>query len=197
MRRFFPNPEPVALRIIPLSPLVVAWLSGHWLLGAAPVLGPSAPGRPATPELLAAADSRWKGLLNRRDKSAESESNNTTSVITPAPPPPRRRREKDSNASLVEQMIGQGRVAISCGRQIASTLPPDDYQACKGSCDEAMAMVPVGAVNVRARCYELLDEEAAQRAERLIHVEGLFLDRYTVTNREYQEFVDDGGYEQM
>jgi iron(II)-dependent oxidoreductase len=43
----------------------------------------------------------------------------------------------------------------------------------------------------------MLDEEKAPRAERLIQVEGFFLDRFPVTNREFYQFVSEGGYEQM
>src|SRR5436190_849528 len=94
-------------------------------------------------------------------------------------------------------MIDQGRVALLLRPQIATSLSAADLPAAQDALDDAMAMVPEGQVAVRARCYDALDEEQAQRAERLIHVEGLFLDRYTVTNREYLEFVTSGGYEQM
>ena len=33
--------------------------------------------------------------------------------------------------------------------------------------------------------------------DQLVRVEGVYLDRYPVTNHQYQKFVDDGGYEQM
>src|SRR5438067_4813140 len=197
MRRFLPRTlNQCLIAAIPLA-LLLAWLTGHWLLGAAVTLGALCVlAARATPEQLAAVNSRWSHLRHRGDRSAESEFNNSTTVVTPAPPP-RRRPEKDSTASLARQMIAQGRVALLLRPQIASTLSPDDYQAAQDALDEAMAMVPVGAVAMRARCHEGLEEEKAHHAERLIHVEGLFLDRYAVTNRDYLEFVEDGGYEQM
>lgn len=99
--------------------------------------------------------------------------------------------------SLSEQLLAQGRVALLLRPQIAESLSPAELQDAQDALDDAMAIVPHGAVCVRARCYDALDEEAAARAERLVEVEGLFLDRFTVTNREYQKFIADGGYEQM
>src|SRR5262249_29433210 len=97
----------------------------------------------------------------------------------------------------VQQMIAQGRVALLLRPQIASSLSAADLEQAQAALDEAMAIVPQGSVLVRARCYDSLEEEATSRAERLVHVEGLFLDRYAVSNHEYLEFVEDGGYEQM
>jgi iron(II)-dependent oxidoreductase len=76
-------------------------------------------------------------------------------------------------------------------------LRATDLETAQAALDEAMAIVPDGAVLVRARCYDQLDDDAANKAERLVHAEGFFLDRYAVSNRDYLEFVEDGGYEQM
>src|SRR3954452_6802234 len=197
MSRFLPKTlNQCLIAAIPLA-LLLAWLTGHWLLGAAASLGALCIlASRVTPEQVAAANSRWRHLLRRGDRSNDNESTGAITVVTAAPPP-RRRYEKDSSASLARQMIAQGRVALLLRPQIASTLSPEDYQAAQDALDEAMAMVPVGSVAMRARCYEAMDEEESRRAERLIHVEGLFLDRYAVSNRDYLEFVEDGGYEQM
>jgi iron(II)-dependent oxidoreductase len=94
-------------------------------------------------------------------------------------------------------MIAQGRVPLLLRPQIAASLAPSDLEAAQAALDEAMAIVPQGPVAVRARCYDAAEDEPAARAERLINVEGLFLDRYAVSNYEYLQFVEDGGYEQM
>jgi iron(II)-dependent oxidoreductase len=94
-------------------------------------------------------------------------------------------------------MLAQGRVALLLRPQIAPNLSDSELQQAQDGLDEVMAIVPEGPVIVRARCFELLDENSAARGEKLINVEGLFLDRYTVSNRDYLEFLEDGGYEQM
>ena len=96
----------------------------------------------------------------------------------------------------MEQMIASGRKALLLRPQIAASLSAGELAAAQVALDETMAIVPQGPVAVRARCYDSLDEAHAP-GERLVQVEGFFLDRYPVTNREYQLFVDDGGYEQM
>src|SRR5258706_13788192 len=120
MRRFLPRSlNQCLIAAIPLS-LLIAWLTGHWLLGAAVTLGALCIlAARATPEQLAAVGSRWPQLLRRGGNSAESNSNNTTTVVALAPPPPRRRPEKDSTASLARQMIAQGRVRLLLRPQYA------------------------------------------------------------------------------
>ena len=112
-------------------------------------------------------------------------------------PPPRRRPKKGDSASPVQQMVAQGRVALLLRPQIAANLSATELQTAQDALDEVMAIVPQGVVAMRARSHDAHDEEAASRNERLINVEGLFLDRYAVSNRDYLEFVEDGGYEQM
>ena len=60
-----------------------------------------------------------------------------------------------------------------------------------------MAVVPEGTVVMRSSRLEEVAEEDRHKVEKAVSVEGYYLDRYTVTNREYHEFVDAGGYEQM
>jgi gamma-glutamyl hercynylcysteine S-oxide synthase len=110
---------------------------------------------------------------------------------------PALRRDKDANVSLVQQMIAQGRVALLLRPQIATTLSFDDRELAQSALEDAMAIVPQGLVALHARCYEPSNDDTPSRGERLVNVEGFFLDRYTVTNRQYLEFVEDGGYEQM
>src|SRR5262249_26502144 len=77
--------------------------------------------------------------------------------------------------------------------QIAVTLRPADRQAAQTALDDAMAMVPDGLVAMRPR--DAADDFV--NPENLIHVDGLFLDRYAVTNREYFAFVESDGYQPM
>src|SRR6185295_11775963 len=63
--------------------------------------------------------------------------------------------------------------------------------------DGAMAVVPAGTVVMRSSRLEEIAEEDRHRIERSVEVDGYYLDRFPVTNREYQKFVDAGGYEQL
>jgi len=134
-------------------------------------------------------------LLRRsRQDSTTSDSAPAVHVVSVQPRCSGRRAEPQS---LVEKMIIQGRVALLVRAQIAANLSPEDLAKAQEALDETMAIIPEGDVLVRARCYDHLEDDAATKAERVIHAEGFFLDRYAVSNREFLEFVEDGGYEQM
>jgi iron(II)-dependent oxidoreductase len=194
MRRFLPKTlNQWLLASIPLS-LLLAWLLNHWILGAAAALGAMC--------VLAARNPqfdwnwrRWRGL-NRLASRRSAAPAASASTSQPAPPP-RRTPRRDPSAPLARQMIEQGRVALLLRPQVASSLSAGELTAAQEALDEAMAIVPQGHVALRSRGFDFFDEGAPTKAERLIQVEGFFLDRYTATNQEYQQFVDDGGYEQM
>jgi iron(II)-dependent oxidoreductase len=197
MRRYLPKTiNQWLLAAIPLA-LVAAWPTGYWTLGAAIALGALCALAARNPQQEFAECFSW--LWNLLRKKAESGSTESATNYQPPPPlpPPRKRTSAADARTPVEKMIAQGRVALLLRPQIAPNLSGGELRAAQGALDEAMAIVPEGPVNIRARCYEALDEEAAARAEKLIHVEGLFLDRHTVSNQDYLEFLEDGGYEQM
>jgi gamma-glutamyl hercynylcysteine S-oxide synthase len=198
MRRFLPQSlNQWLLAAVPLS-LVVAWLSGHWIVGAAAALGALCVLAMRGPQKESLV--RWPWLARLLPGGAASAGANVEDVPASRPaalPAPRQRLAKRSEASPVELMIAQGRVALLLRPQIASNLSAHELQTAQEALDEVMAIVPQGPVAVRARCYDSLEDEAAARAERLVNVEGLFLDRYAVSNRDYLEFVDDGGYDEM
>lgn len=104
-----------------------------------------------------------------------------------------------SQEKLVEQMIAQRRYALLLRPEIASQLSRDEVEEVLAVMDEAMSVVPEGRVLVG---------EYADRAtwgatpgpaqmQGLEEVAGCYLDRYTVTNADFQHFVDAGGYEQF
>jgi gamma-glutamyl hercynylcysteine S-oxide synthase len=102
--------------------------------------------------------------------------------------------------SLVKQMLADGRFALLLRPQIAGNVSPDLLAAAQEDLDGRMALVPDGTVQIepnRLSAVAELDvpEEALERVT--IHVAVTYLDRYPVTNRQYQAFVDAGGYEQM
>jgi iron(II)-dependent oxidoreductase len=99
------------------------------------------------------------------------------------------------DGSIVDQLIAQGRTALLLRPKIATTLPVAEREAAQTALDDSMAMVPAGLVGMYPRLCDGADEIVTP--ENMIPVEGLFLDRYAVTNREYFAFVESGGYEQM
>jgi iron(II)-dependent oxidoreductase len=99
-----------------------------------------------------------------------------------------------ADRSPVGQIIGEGRTALLLRPKIAATLTAGDCEAAQVALDDSMAMVPAGLVAMYPR---LCDAGEIVNTDDLIQVEGLFLDRYAVTNREYFAFVESGGYEQM
>jgi iron(II)-dependent oxidoreductase len=175
------------LAAVPLC-LLLAWLTGYWTLGAA--------GAAAALCALAIRQPNWTWPWPRPESWQRTEPE-PPAPPKPEPPPPRKINHGNPNGTLVERMIASGRIPLLLRPQIASGLSAFDVKAAQAALDDAMAIVPQGPVTVRARCYDSLDEERAPKAERLVQVEGFFLDRFPVTNREYRLFVAEGGYEQM
>jgi iron(II)-dependent oxidoreductase len=152
---------------------LAGWLAGYWLLGAGI----------AFTVLCVAGTRATTGQQAANEASQQSSAAETNSER--APP---------ANLSLVEELISQGRTALLLRPQIAEGLSARDLRVAQDELDEVMAMVPEGPVALRGRSA---DAEGASNDPPLVLVEGLFLDRYAVTNREYHAFVSAGGYEQM
>ena len=162
--------------------LFLAWVTGYWTLGAA--------GAAAALCALAIRQPNWTWSWLRKAHAPSP-------PPKPEPPPPRKINHGNAEGTLVERMIASGRIALLLRPQIASGLSASDVKAAQDALDDSMAIVPQGPVAVRARCYDSLDDQRAPKAERLVQVEGFFLDRFAVSNREYRAFVAEGGYEQM
>src|SRR5688500_1288589 len=164
-------------------------LTGHWTAGASIAL--------AALCLLAIRNPRWKPSFWRGSGSSGGLPNQTEEWTAPPAPRPPTARRAAADDSLVEQMIAQGREALLLRPQIATNLNDSDLAAAQVALDESMAIVPQGVVLMRSRSYEDLEPADALRGERLVQAEGFFLDRFPVTNGQYQLFVEHGGYEQM
>ena len=102
-----------------------------------------------------------------------------------------------NDRSLVDQMLSQGRYALLLRPQIADNLTTAQLRHAHESLDAAMAVVPGGPVVMRSMRLDDVAEEDRHKVERKVEVEGYYLDRFSVTNREYQKFIDAGGYEQL
>ena len=104
---------------------------------------------------------------------------------------------ESGGGSLVDQMLAQGRYSLLLRPEIAENLTASQLQGAHEALDSAMAVVPEGTVVMRSSLLEEVAEEDRHRVEKKVDVEGYYLDRFSVTNREYQKFVDAGGYEQL
>jgi formylglycine-generating enzyme required for sulfatase activity len=188
MRRFL-TPNWILAGAALLS-LLIGWAIGQFSLGAIGAAGALC--------ALAIRNPNWRLSLGGTQSASDEVMSPMEDWSPPkdCPRPPTARRTA-ANDGLVEQMIAHGREALLLRPQIAANLTDSDLAAAQVALDEAMAIVPQGIVNMRARCFEDLEEADAPRGERLVQVEGFFLDRYPVTNGQYQLFVEGGGYEQM
>jgi gamma-glutamyl hercynylcysteine S-oxide synthase len=97
---------------------------------------------------------------------------------------------------LVADLLGHGRVALLLRPQLAVSVQERHLKSAQEVLDETMSLVPAGDVALHSRWLEMGHQETSAGRTRL-HVESAFLDRYAVTNRDYQHFVDAGGYGQM
>jgi iron(II)-dependent oxidoreductase len=105
--------------------------------------------------------------------------------------------DENDPTSLARRMLDHGRYALLLRPQIAANLKKEMSQAAIRALDDAMGIVPEGDVLLQSWRHANDRDEADAHRERLVHVDALYLDRYPVTNRQFQQFVDDGGYEHM
>jgi iron(II)-dependent oxidoreductase len=117
--------------------------------------------------------------------------------IRTAPATIRRVYDENDPASLAQRMLDQGRYALLLRPQIAASLRADQRQAALRALDEAMGIVPEGDVLLQPWRQNTDRDDADAARERLVHVDAMYLDRFPVTNRQFQEFVADGGYQNM
>ena len=115
---------------------------------------------------------------------------------------PRIAADPTDTQGLVEEMLAQGRYALLLRKQVVSNLTDEQFERAREALSESMALVPEGEV-VLGPIDQALDDgrldndELALHEGKLVRVAALFLDRYPVTNLQFQEFVDGGGYGQM
>jgi len=100
-------------------------------------------------------------------------------------------------ADLVGEMLGEGRFGLLLRPQIANNLSDAQLDRAQNALDEAMSIVPGGDVVLQESLYEDINETSPENVAQCIDVDAFHLDRYLVTNEEYQRFVDAGGYEQV
>ncbi|GMQ80252.1 MAG: hypothetical protein BMS9Abin04_212 [Planctomycetia bacterium] len=121
---------------------------------------------------------------------------------TPVPAPQRPRPPRSSGSDLVESMLAQGRHSLLLRPQVVDNLSEEQLRQTIVALQDDMALVPAGHV---ALTYDALDPpqdawDDGQQDRALgctVHVESVFLDRFAVTNKQYYEFVKNGGYEEL
>jgi gamma-glutamyl hercynylcysteine S-oxide synthase len=108
-----------------------------------------------------------------------------------------------STGDLVEDLLANGRYALLLRPDTKKHLTQLQVMHAVRQLDEAMALVPAGRVLLgqlaeQAHAIGAAGEMDAKLAARnLVHVDPAYLDRFCVTNEQYQQFVDAGGYEQL
>jgi iron(II)-dependent oxidoreductase len=108
-----------------------------------------------------------------------------------------------STDALVNEMLSTGRYALLLRPQMNRHLDRDHIVRAIRHLDEAMALVPAGRVLLGPLAEQASSSSGAVDAnpkmlERfMLRVEALYLDRHTVTNLEFQQFVNAGGYEKL
>ena len=104
--------------------------------------------------------------------------------------------------ALADSLVSDGRYLLALRRQIADLIDPAARQRAIASFEDQMSIVPAGQVVLGAIDELLVEGELdvdsiARVGGEVIAVEPFFLDRYPVTNQQYQRFVASGGYEEI
>ena len=144
---------------------------------------------------------RFTQRITRGRKHAEKLGAAAIPEAPPPPPDPPRRRRNDNPGeihSLVEQMLLDGRYGLLLRPQIAPDLTREMFQRAYHSLEDEMALVPTGEVGIELQDFSAPKPEGSfhEAPEAVVRVNSLFMDRYPVTNEQFQAFVDAGGYEQ-
>jgi iron(II)-dependent oxidoreductase len=101
--------------------------------------------------------------------------------------------------SLVQQMLAQQRYALLLRPEIVASLTAGQAAAARRELEAQMCLVPAGEVRMGTRDFEVTGQgDFRSRPEGLVvRVEAYLIDRYCVSNKQYQLFVDAGGYSEM
>jgi iron(II)-dependent oxidoreductase len=95
---------------------------------------------------------------------------------------------------LVDEMLEHSRYALLLRPQIVGNLTRAQLETATRKLDDDMALVPEGEVVMpSAQVLPMSDVDI----DECVFVEGFLLDRFAVTNKQFKQFVDAGGYEQI
>lgn len=126
----------------------------------------------------------------------------SAATATEAIPPEhcdKRLKQQSGMGNLVRTMIRQRRYALLLRNETVSQLDEDDIADLLDVVDDQMSVVPAGRVLVGeyAERATWSSTPSAKANAGLVEVDGCYLDRYAVTNEDFQHFVDAGGYEEF
>jgi iron(II)-dependent oxidoreductase len=108
-----------------------------------------------------------------------------------------------STDALVNEMLSTGRYALLLRPQMNRHLDHEHIVRAVRHLDEAMALVPAGRVLLGPLAEQASSSSGAVDADPkmlerfMLRIEALYLDRHTVTNSEFQQFLYSGGYEKL
>jgi iron(II)-dependent oxidoreductase len=118
---------------------------------------------------------------------------------TPASSPKRPAASDDE--SLVDRMLADARYALLLRPQVVDNLAQEQLRQTVRELQNRMALVPKGHVVLGQTDHGSMDgpvhDDLAPARGRVVKVEPVLLDRYAVTNEQFQRFVEGGGYEEM
>ncbi len=109
----------------------------------------------------------------------------------------------ESTETLVDQMLEMGRYALLLRPQMSRHLDREHMVRAVRHLDDAMALVPAGRVllgplaELSSSSSGVVDADPKRLERFMQRVDTLYLDRYPVTNFEFQQFLDAGGYEKL
>ena len=108
-----------------------------------------------------------------------------------------------STDSLVDELLANERYALLLRPETKQHLTQLHIVRAVRKMDEAMALVPAGRVQLgqlaeqsNASCGGG-DTDPKMVKRHTVAIEPVYLDRFAVTNKQFQRFVDGGGYEQL
>jgi len=124
---------------------------------------------------------RLLGWLGRRDGRPRRELDQGTQAAANGSAGPNQVQE------MARRLIGEGRYVFVLLKEAAQQMDDSAARLAWELVTRQMALIPAGNVPV-----SLCDGQYAN-----VHVDSFFLDRYAVSNRQYQGFVRAGGYEAL
>ncbi|MGI9456480.1 MAG: SUMF1/EgtB/PvdO family nonheme iron enzyme, partial [Aeoliella sp.] len=138
-------------------------------------------------------------------RQRQSVPDDSSSMLKPPVESPTSHRAKNSKrnskgaAELVESMIDEGRYALLLRPETISELSQSEVEEVLAVMDERMSVIPEGRVLVGEYAERATWGATPTTADSagLEWVDGCYLDRFAVTNAQFQNFVDAGGYEQF
>ncbi|QDU93314.1 formylglycine-generating enzyme family protein [Lignipirellula cremea] len=143
----------------------------------------------------------WLGLRTRQMVRQRYQASDTPQEPTPATTAPATAKKSPLHAApvaedtgdLIEGLLAESRYALLLRPQIVGNLTADQITRGLTLLDEEMAMIAAGDVAVQ---YWRAQGQPRDKSGDLAATFGFFLDRYPVTNAQFQRFVDSGAYEQ-